>query len=255
MRPVTVQLPQGKLDAAWWGGPARSALVLLHEGLGSVGLLRDFPARLHQTTRQPVFAYSRFGYGRSDPAKLPRPLDYLTREAALLPAILAEAGIDDAVLIGHSDGATIAAAVAQVRGLVLIAPHFVTEPAGLAAIAATRASFASGDLRARLARHHRDPDATFHGWADAWLDPGFPAALDLRPALARITAPTMVIQGRNDPYGSDLHARLAAALIPGGARIVLLDAQHAPHLEAPYAALATIADFVRPLLPETQDAD
>ena len=137
----------------------------------------------------------------------------------------------------------------------LIAPHIVTEPAGLAAIAATSADFATGALRARLARHHADAESMFRGWADAWLDPGFPAAFDLTDSLRRIAVPTLVVQGRNDPYGTDLHARLAARHIPAGCRIALVDAAHAPHLEAPGETLAALTDFIRPMLPETQDTD
>ena len=255
---MMLSLPFGRLEARWWGTPVTTALVLLHEGLGSVGLWRDFPERLFAATGRPVFAYSRLGYGRSDPAPLPRPLDYMTREAALLPRVLVAAGIERAVLIGHSDGGSIAAAAGDqpgVLGLVLIAPHFVTEASGLAAIATTRAAYAGGNLRTRLARHHDHPDNAFLGWADAWLDPEFPRAFDLRPALARITAPTLVIQGGNDPYGTAHQAELAAALIPGGARLVFPAAAHAPHLEAPDATLGAITDFIRTLLPETQDAD
>lgn len=255
---MRLDLPFGRLEARWWGTPASSALVLLHEGLGSVGLWRDFPDRLFAATGTPVFAWSRLGYGRSDPAPLPRPLDYMAREAALLPAIFAAAGIDHAVLIGHSDGGSIAAAAGDqpaVRGLVLIAPHFVTEPAGLAAIAATRAAYAAGELRTRLARHHDHPDTAFLGWADAWLDPEFPRAFDLRPALGRVAAPTLIIQGSNDPYGTLYQAELAARLIPGGARVACPAAAHAPHLEAPAETLAAITDFIRTVLPETQDAD
>ena len=255
---MMLSLPFGRLDARWWGTPAPTALVLLHEGLGSVGLWRDFPERLFAATGRPVFAYSRLGYGRSDPARLPRPLDYMTREAALLPRVLAAAGIEGAVLIGHSDGGSIAAAAGDqpgVLGLVLIAPHFVTEASGLAAIAATRAAYATGDLRARLARHHDHPDNAFLGWADAWLDPEFPRTFDLRPALRRIIAPTLVIQGSDDPYGTRAQAELAATLIQAGARVVYPAAAHAPHLQAPGETLAAIADFIRTLLPETQDAD
>jgi len=261
--PADLALDGRHLEAAWWGPARRGApvLVLLHEGLGSVGLWRDFPARLAHATHAPVFAFSRFGYGQSASAALPRPLDYMTIEARdILPRVLDAAGINAAILVGHSDGASIAAIAGgtghpRLRGLVLMAPHFVTESAGLAAIAATRAAYATGGLRARLARHHADSDATFRGWADAWLDPGFPAAFDLTPSLRRIAVPTLVIQGRNDPYGTDLHARLAERHIPAGCRIAMVDAAHAPHLEASEETLAALTDFIRPMLPETQDAD
>ncbi len=253
-----------RIEAAWWG-PRRDVaptLVLLHEGLGSVGLWRDFPARLAAATGAGVFAYSRFGYGRSAPVALPRPLDYMQREAReVLPRVLDVAGIRQAVLVGHSDGGSIAAIAAGTRddprlhGLALIAPHFFVEPISVASIAAIRAEYETGDLRARLARHHADVDGAFRGWADAWLDPGFPGAFDLTPELRRIRIPTLVVQGRQDPYGTDAHAHRAADEIPAGARIVLLDAGHAPHVEATEATVAAVAAFAHDLFQEPRHAD
>ncbi len=263
-RPGALLLDGRRIETAWWGPPPAAAptLVLLHEGLGSVGLWRDFPAALAAATGAGVFAYSRAGYGRSAPIRLPRPLDYMQIEArAVLPLVLDAAGIRRAVLVGHSDGATIAALAAaerddpRVAGLALIAPHFFVEPVAVAAIAAIRRDYAAGGLRARLARHHDDVDGAFHGWAGAWLDPGFPAVLDLAAALRRIRLPTLVVQGTRDPYGTDAHAELAAREIPGGARIVLVDAGHSPHIEAPAATRAAVAAFVADVLQEHADAD
>ncbi|MGH7043410.1 MAG: alpha/beta fold hydrolase [Acetobacteraceae bacterium] len=269
-RDADLSLDGRRLEAAWWGLPPAAALtlVLLHEGLGSVGLWRDFPARLAAATGAGVFAYSRFGYGRSAPAARPRPLDYMHREASdVLPQVLDRAGIRRAVLVGHSDGGSIAAIAAGTRadprlaGLALIAPHFFVEPIAVASIAALMRDYEGGRdyeqaaLRARLARYHEDVDGAFHGWADAWLDPGFPAAFDLTPDLGRIRVPTLVVQGAQDPYGTDAHARLAERAIPGGARVVLLTAGHSPHVEATAATVAAIAAFVRPLLQEPPDAD
>jgi pimeloyl-ACP methyl ester carboxylesterase len=253
-----------RLEAAWWGPPPEAAptLVLLHEGLGSVGLWRDFPARLAAATGAGVFAWSRFGYGRSAPAALPRPLDYMHREAReVLPRVLDRAGIRSALLVGHSDGASIAAIAAgsgdaaRLRGLVLMAPHFCVEPIAVRSIAAIRGEYATGGLRGRLARHHDDVDGAFRGWAEAWLDPGFPAAFDLTAELRRIAVPVLVIQGAQDPYGTDLHARMAAREVPGGARTVLLAAGHSPHAEAPTATLAAVAGFAREILQEAAHAD
>ncbi|MDE2581747.1 MAG: alpha/beta fold hydrolase [Rhodospirillales bacterium] len=252
------------IEAAWWGPPPDRAptLVLLHEGLGSVGLWRDFPARLAAATGAGVFAWSRFGYGRSAPIARPRPLDYMQREARdVLPRVLDLAGIRRGVLVGHSDGGSIAAIAAgtrddpRLRGLALIAPHFFVEPLSISSIVAIRRAYETGGLRARLARHHDDVDGAFYGWADAWLDPGFPAAFELTAELRGIALPTLVVQGAQDPYGTDAHARRAEREIPGGSRTVMLDAGHAPHEEAPEATLAAIAAFARELLQEPQDAD
>src|SRR4051795_839525 len=162
-------------------GPAPSAaptIVMLHEGLGSAGLWGDFPEKLQAATSACVFVYSRAGYGASSPVKLPRPLDYMHTEAlGVLPKVLDAIGFRRGLLVGHSDGASIAAIYAgshqdhRVRGLVLMAPHFFTEDMGIAEIARTRTAFETGPLRAKLARLHADPDNAFHNWSGPWLDP------------------------------------------------------------------------------------
>lgn len=251
MRRCDIALPSGRLEAGWWGPPPDAAptLVLLHEGLGSVGLWRGFPERLVAATGCGVLAYSRFGYGRSDTVMLPRPLDYMRREAVdVLPPVLAAAGVRDCVLVGHSDGASIAAIHAgrvadpRVRALALMAPHFFVEDICTTSIAAIRREYDQG-LRARLARHHDDVDAAFLGWADAWLDPRFPASFDLAADVARIGIPTLIVQGTHDPYGTAAHARLAERLIPSLVRTAMLPARHAPHAEAPELTVAEIAEL------------
>jgi len=247
-----VIVPSGRLEAAWWGPSPDAAptLVLLHEGLGSVELWRDFPSLLATATGCGVFAYSRFGYGRSDTVALPRPLDYMRREAIeVLPHVLDAAGIRSCILVGHSDGASIAAIHAgrigdsRVRGLALMAPHFFAEDLCLASIAAIRRDYRPA-LRDRLARYHDDVDAAFFGWADAWLDPGFPAAFDLSAEVARISVPALILQGADDPYGTVAHARLAERLAPDFVRTILLPARHAPHQEATEATIAEITALV-----------
>lgn len=252
-----IELDGRAIEESWWGpGPeAAPTLVLLHEGLGSVGLWRDVPERLAAATGCGVFAYSRFGYGRSDPAPLPRPLTYMHEEAALLPRVLDAAGVRRCILVGHSDGASIAALHAggaqdfRVRGLVLIAPHFFVEDVAVASIAAIRAEYEAGPLRARLARHHRDPDNAFWGWNGAWLDPGFPAAFDLLSHVAHIRVPILLIQSEDDPYGTldQVRACQDAAYCPVDVALIA-GARHAPHLEAPDATLAVIAEFADRLL-------
>lgn len=249
----------GRLEAGGraleWGcwGPApggEPVVAMLHEGLGSLGLWRDFPARLCETTGLPVFAWSRAGYGWSDPAEVPRPLDYMTREAVdVLPEVLDAVGARRFVLLGHSDGATIAAEHAgrvadpRVRGLILMAPHFFTEPTGLAEIARAKAAFETTDLKARMARRHRDPEATFRGWNDAWLHPGF-AAWDVGEVIERWRVPCLVIQGRRDQYGTLAQVREVETRSRAPVDVAVLeDCRHAPHLDRPDETLAAIAAF------------
>jgi pimeloyl-ACP methyl ester carboxylesterase len=242
------------IETAWWGPPPDEAptLVLLHEGLGCVSLWRDFSQRLADATGCGVFAYSRYGYGKSDPEPLPWPVSYMHREAEqVLPGVLDRSGVHRYVLIGHSDGASIAAihagGIADPRraGIVLIAPHFFTEDSGLASIAAIRAQYETGDLRARLARHHAHVDNAFHGWNGAWLDPNF-RAWNILDRVQRIDVPMLLLQGTRDEYGSaeQLHAAARAATAPTETLLVA-DAGHAPHLEKPAETLDAIGRFVK----------
>jgi pimeloyl-ACP methyl ester carboxylesterase len=251
-----LQVGGKRLEAVCHGpGPAEApTLILLHEGLGSVSLWRDFPQRLAAATGFGAFAWSRAGYGQSDPADLPRPLDYMSREAMdCLPKVLDAVGVNRAVLLGHSDGASIAAIHAggafdpRVRGLVLIAPHFFTEPEGLGEIRKAKLAYETGDLRARLARHHRHVDNAFYGWNDAWLDPGF-AAWNIAGAIDHLRVPVLAIQGVGDQYGTiaqigELERR---SHVPVEAEF-LKACRHSPHTEQPERTVALIADFCRRL--------
>ena len=226
-------------------------LVLLHEGLGCVGLWGDFPDRLSAATGAGVFVYSRAGYGRSSPVKLPRPLSYMHDEAhETLPRLLDAIGFERGLLVGHSDGASIAAIYAgshqdhRVGGLVLIAPHFFTEDPGIAAIVKAKKAYETGDLRARLSRWHADVDNTFKGWNDAWLDPEF-RKWDITEFLAYIRVPVLIVQGEDDQYGTAKQIEIAqqecycpveVALLPG--------ARHSPQRDAPDATLKVVSEFV-----------
>jgi pimeloyl-ACP methyl ester carboxylesterase len=234
------------IETRRWGAPTPTTLVLLHEGLGCIELWRDFPDRLAAASGLHVFAWSRRGYGRSAPCPLPRPLDYMRREDA--GAVLDAHAIGRCVLVGHSDGASIAALHAaggdpRVAGAVLIAPHYFVEEMCIAAIAEARQAYLAGNLRPRLAKYHAHVDVAFHGWNAAWLDPGF-RDFDIRAETARIAIPVLQIQGTEDPYGT--MAQPAAFRGPR-VRTATPAAKHAPHLEAPDATLAAIVAFLREL--------
>jgi len=247
---VTLHLDGRAIDAAWWNrGSAREPLVLLHEGLGSVGLWRGFPAALAEATGRAVFAYSRFGHGRSAPASLPRHVDYMHEEARLLPRVLDEAGIGPCVLVGHSDGGSIAVLHAggsrddRIRGLALLAPHFFVEDLTIAGIEAAREAWRSTDLPARMARHHDDPAATFWGWNDIWLDPAF-RSWRIEDAVARVQVPILILQGTADEYGTVAQLELAQAVAGCMVERLLLEgARHSPHLDQGPATIEAIRAF------------
>jgi pimeloyl-ACP methyl ester carboxylesterase len=248
-----------RLEYAWHGpDPALSpTLVFLHEGLGSVSMWRDFPARLAEATGWGALVYSRAGYGASDPVPLPRPLRFMHDEAlAVLPEVLEAASIRDAVLVGHSDGGSIALIHAgggdkrRVRALILEAPHVFCEDISVRSIAAAADKYRQGDLRRALERHHgANVEVAFWGWNRAWLDPGF-REWNLEEYLPRIDVPVLVIQGEQDEYGTlrQLDAIAAGCTVPVE-RLVLTDCGHSPHRDQPEATLAAMAGFIRRLKP------
>ncbi|HQT88703.1 MAG TPA: alpha/beta hydrolase [Acidiphilium sp.] len=251
-RAISLMVAGRRIAARLWGQiGAGPTIVLLHEGLGSISMWRDFPQALAQVTGCAVFAYDRIGYGQSDIGTLPWPLDYMTIEALeVLPAILQAAGIERVILVGHSDGASIALIHAGgmqnfgLRGLVLIAPHLFVEDVSIKSIEAVREAFRSGDLRARLARHHDDPDHAFWGWNGAWLDSGF-RDWRIDGYVPTVRVPILAIQGDADEYGTP--AQLAPleqdAYCPVDVQLVA-GARHAPHLSHRAEILALVAPFV-----------
>lgn len=244
----------GKTLEARCFGPApgaRPTIVMLHEGLGSVSLWRDFPERLAERTDCGVFVYSRAGYGQSDAAELPRPLDYMTREAVdVLPLVLDAIGFQEGVLLGHSDGASIAAIYGgsvqdhRVRGLILIAPHFFTEPEGLDAIAAAKVAYETGDLREKLARHHTHVDVAFKGWNDAWLDPRF-NAWNIAEVIDYLRIPVLAVQGQDDQYGTLAQIEEIENRIYSPVDVeILAECRHAPFVDQADKTLDVISEFV-----------
>lgn len=230
--------------------------MLLHEGLGCVAMWKDFPERLAAATGCNVFAYSRAGYGRSSAISLPRPLDYMQREGLeVVSPILTAMNFSCCVLIGHSDGASIAIVNAggvrdpRVRGLVLMAPHVFAEETGLRSIEQARIAYAETNLRERLAKYHgANVDNAFKGWCDAWLDPGF-RAWNIEHFLPPIAVPSLLIQGVDDQYGTRLQLDRIAGQVKGEVETQLLaDCKHAPHFEQPERTLQLNQAFVNRVL-------
>lgn len=232
------------------GDAGRPTLVFLHEGLGSVAMWRDFPAKLAQATGAPAIVYSRLGYGRSDPLTGPRGVRYMHEEALVaLPVVREKLGLDDVVLVGHSDGASIALVHAgsgqwPVRALVLEAPHVFVEDISIAGIEAARDAYAATDLRQRLARYHDNVESAFRGWNDAWLDPAF-RAWNIEEYLPGVRCPVLAIQGEDDQYGT-LAQVAAIERGVGGAfeKLVLAKCGHSPHRDQEQAVLAAITEFI-----------
>jgi pimeloyl-ACP methyl ester carboxylesterase len=247
---------EAQLEYRIAGDPAAPpAIVMLHEGLGSAALWGDFPDRLAATAGVTVFAYSRAGYGASSPVALPRPLSFMHDEAKhVLPLLLDAIGFKRGLLLGHSDGASIAAIYAgsvqdhRVRGLTLIAPHFITEDMGIAAIRNIAAAYEGGDLKRRLARWHKNVDVAFYGWSRAWLDPAF-RAWDITDSLAYIRVPVQVVQGENDQYGTIRQLEIAQdeCYCPVEA-VVLPGVGHTPQRETPEVTLDAVAGFANRIL-------
>ncbi len=240
---------------------AAPTLVLLHEGLGSVSMWGDFPERLQASTGAGVFVYSRQGYGQSSPATLPRKLDFMHIEAReTLPRVLQAIGFKRGLLVGHSDGASIAAIYTgsvqdhRISGAVLMAPHFIVEDVTSASIVAVRKAYDTTDLRARLARHHADPDATVHGWTDVWLNNDF-RRWDLTEELSYIRVPLLIVQGEDDPFGTMRQTEIALEECHCPVEVLVLpNTRHVPHREAPAATLEAVTRFVRGLLTEKERA-
>ncbi|MBX2885984.1 MAG: alpha/beta hydrolase [Granulosicoccus sp.] len=244
---------QGKtLEYACYGPePAQApTLILLHEGLGSTALWRSFPSELAQETGIGVFVYSRAGYGYSDLADLPRPLDYMTREAEdVLPELLDKINLSNGILVGHSDGASIAAIYAgsvadkRIKGVVLMAPHFFTEEMGLSAIAAARVEFDKGALRERMQKYHRDADNTFYGWNDSWLHPDF-KQWNISAVLDQITVPVLAIQGSDDQYGTMAQIEVIKTRCHAPVEsLILKNCRHSPFLEQKSSVLNAVSRF------------
>lgn len=237
------------------GESGKPTLVFLHEGLGSIGQWRDFPAKVVAATGCRALVYDRYGYGQSDVlAEKQRTVRFMHDEALIaLPELLRSLSVENPILVGHSDGASIAlihaGAKHPVRGVCAMAPHVFIEPECLKSIDKAAEAFENTDLKDRLGRYHRDARKTFYGWADVWLDAGF-KDWDIRDDyLGNITAPVMVIQGYEDIYGTMAQLDEIKRRVKGPCELVKLeDCGHAPFREQPEKTLSAVTRFIKGLL-------
>ncbi len=236
--------------------PGRPTLLLLHEGLGCVAMWRDFPEQLAQRTGCPVMTYSRRGYGKSDPCELPRPVTYMHHEGQqTLPAFIAAARLDDYILVGHSDGASISlihagtSADKNLLAMVSMAPHVFTEEKTLKSIEQAKLAYQQGKLREALARYHGDNvDCAFLGWNGAWLHPDF-VAWNIEAFLPGIQVPQLLIQAEDDPYGTDVQLDAIVNQSAGTVEVRLLpDCGHSPFRDQPESTLDAIVAFVNKII-------
>ncbi len=225
-------------------------LVFLHEGLGSVALWKDFPKRVSHATGCPAIVYSRYGYGKSDRLAGARGVDYMHREALeVLPQLLDALSIRNPILVGHSDGASIAlihagAGSRPVRGLALLAPHVFVEDITVKSIAEAKVAFGNTDLPAKLARYHDDAESTFRGWNDIWLHPDF-RRWNIEEYLPGVNCPVLLIQGEDDQYGTAAQVKAIALQVNGPVETLMLpNCTHSPHLDQAQRTVEKIAHFV-----------
>jgi pimeloyl-ACP methyl ester carboxylesterase len=230
--------------------PERPTLLFLHEGLGSVAMWRDFPGRAAHATGCNAVVYSRYGYGNSEPLHEDRGVRYMHDEALLaLPELLGKLALARPILVGHSDGGSIAlihagaAPAAAIAGLMLMAPHVMVEDVSVASIAAAKRAWETADLRGRLGRYHAEVDSAFLGWNRIWLDPAF-RDWNIEEYLPRIACPVLAIQGEDDEYGTmEQLARIGRA-VPDAELVALADCRHSPHRDQPGAVLEAMTRFV-----------
>jgi len=246
-----VVVDRKRLETMWLQPREASApvIVMLHEGLGSIVLWKDFPHKLAASTGCGVLVYSRYGHGGSDKLAEKRPVEFMHREGeVVLPELLDKLGIDTPILLGHSDGGSISLIFAgkypqRARALILEAPHVFVEDLSVASITAAKVSFETTDLRARLGCYHADVDATFWGWNDIWLDPRF-RSWNIEAYLDSIRCPVLCIQGEEDEYGTPAQVEAIRARVPGTEILMLPNCKHSPHRDKQDATLEKMVEFV-----------
>ena len=242
------------------GAGNRAVVVMLHEGLGSVSMWRDFPKLLAAHTAHTVVVYSRLGYGLSDrlpdgtdargPRRNLRQPDFMHREAfEALPALLQALDIDKPVLFGHSDGGSIALLYASqhpVTGVIAMAPHVRVEDISISSIAEAREAYESTGLKTKLAPHHDDVEGAFRGWNDVWLHPDF-RAWNIEAELPLIKAPLLAIQGEQDQYGTLYQIEEIQRRNPRTRLFRIPACGHSPHRDQPDIVMGAVQSFLATL--------
>jgi pimeloyl-ACP methyl ester carboxylesterase len=235
------------IEAANKDGPT---IVMLHEGLGSVALWKDFPQLLATRTGCGILVYSRYGLGNSERLMEKRPVEFMHHEGeVVLPELLDKLNITRPIVLGHSDGGSIAIIFAgkyldRPRALILEAPHVFVENLSVASIAQAKVAYLTTDLPQKLARYHQHVDATFWGWNDIWLDPAF-RGWNIEASLPGVTAPVLAIQGADDEYGTLAQLDAVERGVRGPLeRLVLAQCKHSPHRDQPQATLEAMARFI-----------
>lgn len=241
-----------RIEYEWAGGAGEDApvMVFLHEGLGSVAMWRDFPARLADALGMRALVYSRPGYGRSSPRAEGEKwqTDFMHRQAReVLPALLRALGVEQPWLFGHSDGGSIAllhaAAFPQaLRGAIVLAPHILVEEISVTSIAKAREAYLQTDLKQRLARYHDDADSAFWGWNDVWLSPAF-RDWNIEEEIRAIRCPLLAIQGLDDEYGTLEQVRGIARRVPQTQLLEIPQCGHSPHKDRPEVVIEAVRRF------------
>ena len=252
--PTFLLVDEVRLELKTWPGNG-IPILLLHEGLGSVSMWRDFPQQLALATGRPVLAWSRRGYGLSDPLLSRRDPDYMHREADAVARLMDTLAIGRAALFGHSDGASISLIAAarfpdRITALILEAPHVFVEDLSIESIARIKHLYTTTNFSELLARYHRDADRVFWDWNDIWLDPRF-RDWSIEELLPAIRAPALLIQGRDDEYGTLEQIDRIGAALPDAQRLELERCGHAPHRDQAEAVLAATAAFLQRTVRET----
>lgn len=267
-----IEIANQQLEYEWYGPPPDDAptLVFLHEGLGCVTMWKDFPQRVSRANGLGALVYSRAGYGKSEPCELPRPVRFMHDEALItLPQVLDAFAIRGAILVGHSDGGSIALLHAggaeadhsdpkntrntgrRIKALVLLAPHVFVEDLGLQSIRRIGEDYRSGNLRQRLERYHgENVDNAFRGWNDVWLNPEF-RSWNIEEYLPRIRVPVLLIQGEDDQYGTFAQISAIERGVAGPVqKVILKNCGHSPHLDQPEQTHEAIAKFLHGMMPK-----
>jgi pimeloyl-ACP methyl ester carboxylesterase len=231
----------------------KPALILLHEGLGSVSMWRDFPSQLAEKTACEIIVYSRAGYGKSGPAHLPRTVRYMHDEGLqVLPQLIDELGLTRPVLMGHSDGGSISLICGggtdtELGGIIVMAPHIMVEPITVESIKQAKVAWYNTDLKKKLGRYHDNVEAAFKGWNDIWLHPDF-LYWNIEEFLPSVKVPVLAIQGEDDEYGSMLQIEGIQKHLPDTELLKLAQCRHSPHRDQTEAVLNAVEHFINTLV-------